>query len=89
MAAVFNGANRLAEQALIGGFVGGLSRFARHGPAYLLLLVMKPYWAVSGLNSREEADAREKLRRQVEAGVLPISILGLFAMIYLGLIFLL
>jgi multicomponent Na+:H+ antiporter subunit D len=89
MAAVFNGANRLAEQVLIGGFVGGLSRFARHGPVYLLLLVMKPYWSVSGLNGREEADAREKLRRQVEAGALPISILGLFAMIYLGLIFLL
>jgi hypothetical protein len=50
---------------------------------------MKPYWSVSGLNGREEADAREKLRRQVEAGALPISILGLFAMIYLGLIFLL
>ncbi|MBW2501650.1 MAG: Na(+)/H(+) antiporter subunit D [Deltaproteobacteria bacterium] len=89
MAAVLNGANRLADQLFTGRFVGGLSRFARHGPAHLLLLVMKPYWAVSGLSGQEEVDAREKFRRQVEAGVLPISILGLFAMIYLGLLFLL
>ena len=37
----------------------------------------------------EQDAAREKLYHQIEAGVLPLSIMGLFAMVYLGLLFLL
>jgi len=87
MAAGLNGINKLADQVFIGGFVGGLSRFAKHGPANLLLLVFKPYWALSGLDGSEQEAAREKLYRQVEAGVLPLSIMGLLAIIYFGLLF--
>ena len=89
MAAALNGINRLADQVFIGGLVGGLSKFARHGPANLMLLIFKPYWELSGLSDPEQEAAKEKLYRQVEAGVLPVSIMGLFAMAYFGLLFLL
>jgi multicomponent Na+:H+ antiporter subunit D len=89
MDAGLNSINRSVDQVFVGRFIGGLSRFARHGPANLLLLFFKPYWELSGLTDSEEAEAREKLYRQVESGVLPVSVMGLFAMIYLGLLFLL
>jgi multicomponent Na+:H+ antiporter subunit D len=89
MATVLNGFNKMADKVLVGGIVKGLSRFASHGPANLMLLVFKPYWNLSGLNVQEQATARDKLYRQVEAGVLPVSIMGLFAMLYFGLLFLL
>jgi multicomponent Na+:H+ antiporter subunit D len=84
-----NSFNRGAEKILIHGFVTSLCRFFSHGPANLLLLIFKPYWELSGLDGTEQDAAREKLYRQVEAGVLPVSIMGLFAMIYFGLLFLL
>lgn len=89
MAWALNGINRLAEQVLVGGFIGGISRLARHGPANLMLLVFRPYWELSGLDGAEQDAAREKLFRQVEAGFLPLSIMGLFAVVYFGLLFLL
>jgi multicomponent Na+:H+ antiporter subunit D len=89
VAAGLNGLNRVTEKVFIGGMVGGLSKLARHGPANLLLLCLKPYWKLSGLDMSEQNAAREKLFRQVEAGVLPLSFMGLFAMIYFGLLFLL
>jgi len=84
-----NGINRVAEKVFIGGLINGLSKLARHGPANLLLLCLKPYWKLSGLDTTEQKAAREKLFRQVEAGALPLSFMGLFAMIYFGLLFLL
>ncbi len=84
-----NTLNKTADQVFIGKFVGGLSRFARHGPANLLMFIFKPYWELSGLNEPEQEEARKRLYRQVESGVLPVGIMGLFAMIYFGLLFLL
>ena len=84
-----NTINKTADHIFIGGVIGGLSRFARRGPANLLLLLFKPYWELIGLKGAEQEAAREKLCRQVEAGILPLSIMGLFAMAYLGLLFLL
>ena len=89
MAAGLNGMNRLVDHIFIGSFIGGVSKFARHGPANLLLLIVKPYWELIGLRGPEQDAAREKLYRQVEAGVLPVSVMGFFAMIYFGLLFLL
>ena len=89
MATSLNGINRMAEQMFIGIFIGGLSRFFRNGPANLLFLFLKPYWKLFRLTEMEQDAAREKLYHQIEAGVLPLSIMGLFAMVYLGLLFLL
>ena len=89
MATSLNGINRMAEQMFIGIFIGGLSRFFRNGPANLLFLFLKPYWKLCRLTEMEQDAAREKLYHQIEAGVLPLSIMGLFAMVYLGLLFLL
>jgi multicomponent Na+:H+ antiporter subunit D len=89
MASGLNGINRLSEQIFIGGLIGSISRFAKHGPAHLILLIFKPYWALSGLVGPEQDAAREKLYRQVEAGLLPVGIMGFFAMLYFGLLFLL
>jgi multicomponent Na+:H+ antiporter subunit D len=89
MAVGLNGLNRAADQVLIQGVIGSLSRFARHGPANLLLLVFKPYWKLIGLVGPEQDAAREKLYRRVEAGVMPLCVMGFFAMMYFGLLFLL
>jgi multicomponent Na+:H+ antiporter subunit D len=88
MAIGLNGMNKIVEQVFIGQFIGGVSRFARHGPANMILLIFKPYWELTGLIGPEQDAAREKLYRRIEAGVLPLSIMGFFAMIYLGLLFL-
>ncbi len=87
MASGLNGINKIADQIFFGRLIGGVSKFARHGPANLLLLIFKPYWELIGLIGPEQDAARDKLYRQVEAGVLPLSIMGFFAMLYFGLLF--
>ena len=89
MASGLNGINKIADQIFFGRLIGGVSKFARHGPANLLLLIFKPYWELIGLIGPEQDAARDKLYRQVEAGALPLSIMGFFAMLYFGLLFLL
>jgi multicomponent Na+:H+ antiporter subunit D len=89
MATGLNGINKLAEHVFIGGFIGTISKFSRHGPANLLMIFFKPYWTISGMDAQEQDAAKEKLYRQIGAGVLPISIMGLFGVIYFGLLFLL
>ena len=86
---VLNSFNKAAEQTLIHGFIASLSRFFRHGPANFLLFFIKPYWKFIGLEGRERDEVRDKLYQQIEAGVLPVGLMGFFAMIYFGLLFLL
>ena len=71
----------------VAGVLAKISRLARHGPANLMLLVFKPYWELSGFDQTEQDAARKKVYRQVEAGVLPLSVMGFFAVIYFGLLF--
>ena len=89
MDAGLNSINRTVDHIFFGKFIGALSKFSRHGPANLLVLFFKPYWAIRGMDASEQETAGEKLSRQVEAGVLPLSVLGFFAVIYFGLLFLL
>ncbi|KPK00692.1 MAG: cation:proton antiporter [Desulfobacterales bacterium SG8_35] len=89
MAAVLNGMNSLVDQIFITRFIGSISKFTRHGPANLLLLIFRPYWKLCRLEGPEQEEAKEKLYRRVEAGILPLSVMGLFAMAYLGLLYLL
>ncbi len=89
VAAGLNGLNRVTEKVFIGGLIGGLSKLARHGPANFLLFFIEPYWKLIGLEGRERDEVRDKLYQQIEAGVLPVGLMGFFAMIYFGLLFLL
>lgn len=84
---VLNALNRSAERLLIQGFIASLSRFFRHGPANILLFFVKPYWNLIGLEGAERDEVQDKFYRQVEAGMLPVSLMGLFAMIYFGLLY--
>ena len=86
---VLNSFNRTAEQILVCRFISSLGRFFRHGPANFLLLFFRPYWNLIGLKGPERDAIREQLYRRIEAGALPISVLGFFAILYLGLLYLL
>ena len=81
--------DKLADHIFFGGFIGGLSRFARHGPANLMLPLCKQYWNFIGIKGPEQDEVRERFYRQVEAGVVPVSVMGLLALIYFGLLYLL
>jgi multicomponent Na+:H+ antiporter subunit D len=86
---VLNSFNKSAEQTLVYVWLASIARFFRHGPANFLLFFIKPYWKFIGLEGRERDEVRDKLYHQIEAGVLPVGLMGFFAMIYFGLLFLL
>ena len=88
MAKGLNGLNKLVDQIFVGDLIGTLARFFRHGPANLIIFFTRPYWKFIGLEGPELDEFRQKLYRQVEAGVLPISIMGFLAMLYFGYLFL-
>jgi hypothetical protein len=84
-----NGINKIAEQVIVGDFLTGLSKFVRELPVKILVQICWPFWRESGSDVADEKKARKQLYKKAQSGFYPISIMGLFAAIYFGLLFLL
>jgi multicomponent Na+:H+ antiporter subunit D len=82
-----NAINRTAERVFVGEFIVGLARFVREAPAKLLAQICSPFWE-TGADSADPEAAKKKLMKRAQSGFYPISIMGLFAAIYFGLLFL-
>jgi multicomponent Na+:H+ antiporter subunit D len=82
-----NGVNKVAEQIIVGDFLAGLSKFVRELPVKILVQICWPFWRESGV--ADEKTARKQLYKKAQSGFYPISIMGLFAAIYFGLLFIL
>ncbi|MDX1764081.1 MAG: Na(+)/H(+) antiporter subunit D [bacterium] len=82
-----NGLNAIAEQVFVQRLAGSLARFSDHSLSRLSLLVLRPYWAISGLDASEKKAEREKLIRHVRAGVVSLGMIGLSLALYFCLLF--
>jgi hypothetical protein len=71
----------------VGDFLAGLSKFVRELPVKILVQICWPFWRESGV--ADEKTARKQLYKKAQSGFYPISIMGLFAAIYFGLLFIL
>ena len=83
-----NAVNRTVERVFIGEFLVDLTRFVRELPARVLAQICWPFWKTA-FDAADKKTISENLRRRARSGFYPIGIMGLFAMIYLGLLFLL
>ncbi len=82
-----NAINRTAERILIGEFLVNLAKFVREAPAKLLAQICQPFWETEEDKADPKA-ASKKFMKRAQSGFYPISIMGLFAAIYFGLLFL-
>ena len=83
-----NAFNRTVEQVFVGEFLVGLAKFVRELPAKLLAKICWPFWQ-SAFDAADKKTITENLLKRAQSGFYPISIMGLFAMIYFGLLYLL
>jgi multicomponent Na+:H+ antiporter subunit D len=83
-----NAFNRTVEQVFVGEFLVGLAKFVRELPAKLLAKLCWPFWQ-SAFDAADKKTITENLLKRAQSGFYPISIMGLFAMIYFGLLYLL
>ena len=83
-----NAFNRIVEQVFVGEFLVGLAKFVRELPAKLLAKICWPFWQ-SAFDAADKKTITENLLKRAQSGFYPISIMGLFAMIYFGLLYLL
>jgi multicomponent Na+:H+ antiporter subunit D len=83
-----NALNRTVEQVFVGEFLVGLAKFVRELPAKLLAKLCWPFWQ-SAFDAADKKTITENLLKRAQSGFYPISIMGLFAMIYFGLLYLL
>jgi multicomponent Na+:H+ antiporter subunit D len=83
-----NAFNRTVEQVFVGEFLVGLAKFVRELPAKLLAKICWPFWQ-SAFDAADKKTITENLLKRAQSGFYPISIMGFFAMIYFGLLYLL
>jgi multicomponent Na+:H+ antiporter subunit D len=83
-----NAINRTAEKVFIGELLVNLAKFVREAPAKLLTQICTPFWETDA-DSADPQAAKKKLLKRARSGFYPISIMGLFAALYFGLLFLL
>ena len=83
-----NAVNRTVEQVFVGEFLVGLTKFVKQMPATTagkdMLAVLE-----NGIRRCRQKNYPENLLKRAQSGFYPISIMGLFAAIYFGLLFLL
>jgi len=83
-----NAFNRTVEQIFVGEFLVGLAKFVRELPAKLLAKICWPFWQ-SAFDAADKKTITENLLKRAQSGFYPISIMGLFVVIYFGLLYLL
>ncbi|MBE9521322.1 MAG: Na(+)/H(+) antiporter subunit D, partial [Proteobacteria bacterium] len=83
-----NAVNSAVERVFIGGVLVGLTRFVRELPAKLLAQICWPFWQTESKATDKKA-ASERLLKRAQSGFYPIGIMGLFAALYFGLLFIL
>ncbi|MFQ5329186.1 MAG: Na(+)/H(+) antiporter subunit D [Thermodesulfobacteriota bacterium] len=81
---VMNGINYAFHRLFVEDIVGVVTRFTKDGPAWLMRLVLTPYWFLAGDGDREK---KEKLYQVTRSGSLPIGFAAIFVLIYLGILF--
>ena len=79
-----NGINYAFHRLFVEDIVGTITRFTKDGPAWLMRMVVTPYWFLAGYGDREK---KEKLYQVTRSGSLPIGFAALFVLIYLGILF--
>jgi len=83
-----NAVNKAAEQVFVREFLVGLARFVRELPAKLLVHICRPFWSMD-TEAADPKAANERLLKRAQSGFYPIGIMGLFAALYFGLLFIL
>lgn len=83
----FNGINNAADKIFVKGIVGSISHFSRNAPASLMLLVLMPYWSITGLNAAQKAARKEKLYRSFHSGALSVGLISISITLCLCILF--
>jgi len=83
-----NALNNGVEQVFIKRFLGAGSSYIKQLPATVLAKLCWPFWK-SAFEAPDKKTVNENLLKRARSGFYPICIMGLFAMIYLGLLYLL
>ena len=80
-----NAVNRVVEKVFVGQFLVELTSHVKRLPAIVIAQICWPFWQ----DGSDKKTTGQKLLKQAQSGFYPIGIIGLFAAIYFGLLFVL
>ena len=83
-----NSVNSIVERIFVKEFLVELTTHVKRLPPTVLAKLCWPFWK-SAFDAPDKKTIRENLLKRAQSGFYPISIMGLFAAIYFGLLFLL
>jgi len=83
-----NAVNRTFERVFVKEFLVDLTTHVKRLPFAVLAKICWPFWK-SAFDAPDKKTINENLLKRAQSGFYPISIIGLFAAIYFGLLFLL
>jgi len=82
-----NALNNGVEQVFVRRFLVSGSRYVKQLPATVLAKICWPFWKTA-FEAPDKKTINENLLRKARSGFYPICIMGLFVMIYIGLLYL-
>ncbi|MEP4079167.1 Na(+)/H(+) antiporter subunit D [Haloferula sp.] len=83
-----NGLNTGIRDLLVGGLVSNLSKFFADAPARIGAVIMTPIWAAGGVRGADLSTRRKELRESIRSGAGQIGVTACFAVVLLGILFL-
>jgi multicomponent Na+:H+ antiporter subunit D len=84
-----NTTNERVHRAFIIEFIGWLNRFTKAAPSRLLVIIMTPFWKLSGLEGDSLIAKQKAFYEDSRLGAFPIGRAAIFAVILLGLLYVL
>ena len=84
-----NGANHFVHASFIGHFLDWLGKYTKSAPSRFLVLVMTPFWKAQGIGEDDLKDKQQSFYEDARLGAFPIGRAAIFAVILLGLLYVL
>jgi multicomponent Na+:H+ antiporter subunit D len=84
-----NGANHIVHASFMGHFLGWLGKFTKSAPSRFLVLVMTPFWRAQGMEEDDLKNKQQSFYEDARLGAFPIGRTAIFAVILLGLLYVL
>ncbi len=84
-----NTANEKTHRFFIVKFIGWIGRFTKSAPSRILVMVMTPFWRARGLEENDLLEKQQAFYEDARLGAFPIGRAAIFAVILLGLLYIL
>lgn len=84
---VLNGLNEATERLFVKRMVGALGRIIKDAPAVIMLALLIPYWMLTGADQAQIEERKKVIYQSCRTAALPVGMIAISVLLYLGLLF--